>query len=948
MYQMSKVPKSNVLDPKALKVLTGDVGQPASTEPAKASRSPEDGSPNSNVGQPASTEPAKASRSPEDGSPNDTDGESQEISGSIQTSKVPKSSIQDSKASMIRTGNAGQHASGPEDSSPNFTICPKHQTVEAQMVLEKCVVCLGPFAPLRWQGLFVTDCSTVWHKSCFYKTEDVQSEVSAESNDEMKTSDEDYVPDSDIEDSETGDLSSELGKADNQKSDNGQENPLQKQWTTQRESGQLTTEVNTHVGHSLSKNKNNFCFVCHKPQQKIARHLKKHEKSNKEIAHALSFLPGSKIRKHLLEQLRNRGNFLHNNNVFKEGIGDLKVKRRSKIGKLGKYEHCPHCKGMFVRSELWRHMRRCVTKFDGLSGQEEFGKQRVLALSDVAQLPKDTPEGLIEMLKTMRSDETSEAAKNDQCILDYAKFLFKRLGYDKTQHPHIRQKIRELGRLLVTLTESTTLTTLKEAIKPVNFEEVVRAIKITSKFNESDNSYGIPSLAVKLGCSLKEVAELLECQAIMANDDELLRNSKGFVKLYTKTWSASVSHTAHSTISNAKYNKPTALPKTDDVQRLTEHLMKTVKSSMASLNSAENVETYKILAKATLPWLILFNRRRVGEVSKIPLKQFLERDTSGVAQDILKGLSPFEQKLCTHFSRLELKGKRNRKVSLLLTPDMLKAVTLLIEKRKACGVPDENMYLFGIPGCLTYYRGSDCLRDHANKCGAQQPRYLQSTKLRKQVATTSQIINLKSNELDQLADFMGHNINVHREFYRLPEHTTQVAKISKLLMAMESGRMSELRGKTLDDLEVCSADDSDDSEDGCSLGSSGCTVNSGPQKAVAAVSTDALGRDGINPFGCGVELEGKRVADAREDDIKTKRQMRAKQTYVRKPWSNAETKAVMKHFEGHIRKGHFASKMECKLCKTTEYPVLKDRTVGNIKDFVRNRGVSYKRKTDHL
>ncbi|KAL0961573.1 hypothetical protein UPYG_G00355080 [Umbra pygmaea] len=50
--------------------------------------------------------------------------------GSIQTSKVPKTSIQDSKASMIRTGNAGQHAStepakaskGPEDGSPNSTI----------------------------------------------------------------------------------------------------------------------------------------------------------------------------------------------------------------------------------------------------------------------------------------------------------------------------------------------------------------------------------------------------------------------------------------------------------------------------------------------------------------------------------------------------------------------------------------------------------------------------------------------------------------------------------------------------------------------------------------------------------------------------------------------------------------------------------------------------------
>lgn len=106
--------------------------------------------------------------------------------------------------------------------------------------------------------------------------------------------------------------------------------------------------------------------------------------------------------------------------------------------------------------------------------------------------------------------------------------------------------------------------------------------------------------------------------------------------------------------------------------------------------------------------------------------------------------------------------------------------------------------MFGILGCVTYYRGSDCLRDHANKYGAQKPSYLQSTKLRKEVASTSQIINLKSNELDQLVDFMGHNMNVHKRFYHLPEPTIQIAKISKLLMAMERGRMSELRGKTLE------------------------------------------------------------------------------------------------------------------------------------------------------
>ena len=74
--------------------------------------------------------------------------------------------------------------------------------------------------------------------------------------------------------------------------------------------------------------------------------------------------------------------------------------------------------------------------------------------------------------------------------------------------------------------------------------------------------------------------------------------------------------------------------------------------------------------------------------------------------------------------------------------------------------------------------------------------------MRKHIATMSQVLALRNNELDLLASFLGHNIQVHREFYRLPEQTLHVAKVSKLLMAMERGDTVALSGKTLDDIDV--------------------------------------------------------------------------------------------------------------------------------------------------
>ncbi|KAL6484015.1 hypothetical protein MHYP_G00088880 [Metynnis hypsauchen] len=49
-------------------------------------------------------------------------------------------------------------------------------------------------------------------------------------------------------------------------------------------------------------------------------------------------------------------------------------------------------------------------------------------------------------------------------------------------------------------------------------------------------------------------------------------------------------------------------------------------------------------------------------------------------------------------------------------------------------------------------------------------------------------MNLEDNELDQVADFPGQDIRVHREFC---QSTIQVAKISKLLMPMEKGSLDQ-------------------------------------------------------------------------------------------------------------------------------------------------------------
>ncbi|KAH3755848.1 hypothetical protein DPMN_190547 [Dreissena polymorpha] len=77
-----------------------------------------------------------------------------------------------------------------------------------------------------------------------------------------------------------------------------------------------------------------------------------------------------------------------------------------------------------------------------------------------------------------------------------------------------------------------------------------------------------------------------------------------------------------------------------------------------------------------------------------------------------------------------------------------------------------SKYLIPTKSASLHIRGTDVLRSIAIDCGAEHPKRLRSTKLRKHIATMTQLFNLPENEIDILAKILGHDIRVHREFYR--------------------------------------------------------------------------------------------------------------------------------------------------------------------------------------
>ncbi len=186
------------------------------------------------------------------------------------------------------------------------------------------------------------------------------------------------------------------------------------------------------------------------------------------------------------------------------------------------------------------------------------------------------------------------------------------------------------------------------------------------------------------------------------------------------------------------------------------------------------------------------------------LKSYTSRpnwETASIS-DIKKHLTPLEFHLMQNLDMVYTRGKRGRKVPILIPPESKQAMDKLTTCRDVCGVPKENSYFFARPGYKSNLRGCDCLHQLTKEANLQKPQLIRSTKMRKYTATISQILNLKDSQLDWLADHLGHSINVHRDYYRLSALTVELTKVAEHLLAVDSGKVGQFVGKSLDEINL--------------------------------------------------------------------------------------------------------------------------------------------------
>ncbi|KAJ8956206.1 hypothetical protein NQ317_000501 [Molorchus minor] len=394
-----------------------------------------------------------------------------------------------------------------------------------------------------------------------------------------------------------------------------------------------------------------------------------------------------------------------------------------------------------------------------------------------------------------------------------------------------------------------------------------------------------PSLALKIGYNLKKCISIERGSALRAGNLKRNRELLSTLHLMKMEWEIRILSNALSSLYRRKINSVQLLPLTNDLVKLSNHLDSQLTIAKADLIKDKTNIAWTRLATLALARIILFNKRRSGEAAKMKMSNYISRvdwrDQNTI--ELQESLTPFEKQLANSLIVVEIEGKRGRKVPVILTPTLKESVDLLIRHRDECNIYYRNKYVFARSNkSLLFLRGHDCLNKICNEISLENPSIITGTRLRKYVATVCQLFNMTENQYDWLARHLGHDIRVHRDFYRMHESAIELTKVSRLLLAVDKGEVNKFAGRNLEDIEIKDLPqlDYEDEDD----------------------NNDIEEKEDDNNIEESKETEIDNVPTIESKSNGTKKKIKGNNKATPVPWTSNEKKAVFNFFQVNIKR----------------------------------------------
>lgn len=500
---------------------------------------------------------------------------------------------------------------------------------------------------------------------------------------------------------------------------------------------------------------------------------------------------GSKQRRAIQDTLRKIGS-LNNNKTAAAKNRELITSRRpnSKFKKHATgFTTCPYCKGPYAKSGIRYHIRyKCPQK---PIDDERTKDERVipsLAASVEARYHEDTSPVLAKIITRFQDDDIARVIRFDWLLIVYGNKLSKKytkLGCIKM----IKNKLRLVGRILTALKNiEPEVTNFTKLYHPKYYDSVVEAIRAVARVDIVRNEFLAPATASSGVTAVRQIGKLLIAEYIKKDNRENQRITENFLTLMDSDIHISISKMVNETQSRMARQKRVILPLSDDVRMLSQYLDAQRIECFTELSKSYSFKNWLKLTEFTMASIIVFNRRRVGDTQNILDDDFRRKEDidDSTNEEMLSDLSESSKRIAKQFSRMKVRGKKNRTVPVLLKAEITSCLTLLLTHRQDAGISSNNLYLFGLPSKndeSKVVEAGRILSKFAKACGAKYPTRLTATNLRKHLATVCVTLKLDDTAVGIVSEHMGHHEKVHRDCYRQNTIDRQIVQMAQVLEA---------------------------------------------------------------------------------------------------------------------------------------------------------------------
>ncbi|KAG5874592.1 hypothetical protein JTB14_001226 [Gonioctena quinquepunctata] len=547
-----------------------------------------------------------------------------------------------------------------------------------------------------------------------------------------------------------------------------------------------TSTISSVSSKRTVNNKMNVCKFCKESKTSMKRHLMSKHQDENEVKEYSLLSDENPLKKLKLFQMRRDGNF----QSFKESgrVIPARLLPQSVPSKTD-YVACPTCFLILKKESLHRHVTKTCKGMSTSSSKGMTYRSRAVSEgihSDASDVMKNY------VFPSFREGIIKECIRYDDMLIVYGNVMTAKYR-NQHHYPMIRNRLIRMTKVLVQIKQThLQVNQFKDILRPEFFNTIIQVINNMGELDDNSGNFKKPSLPTEIGTALKYIISLYKSECIKSKNNVGKSDAEDLAQLLNTALPAHINKTATESLLKQKRTKKIQLPSTEDIRLLNNYLLKHCEIHFDKLSKKFDKQSWMELSGAVLLGLLIFNRRRPGELERALLTDLDTLVSINKDKLLNHNLNDEEQKRVGVYSRFVVRGKLARGVPVLLHDSYKTYLDLVLRHRREAGVHPENPFVFAAPQGNTknviykHLWATTLMRRYSVECGASDPELLRATTLRKHIASNSASLKLNSEELEQLQGYLGHADKIHREYYRQPIAERDIINMGRVLLAAQS------------------------------------------------------------------------------------------------------------------------------------------------------------------